>query len=623
MSPEPLCYFGCPGRLNRTLLDLPNHPAPRLCEQHSQDWGIYRAALIAQSNTLDWPADFYPFERKMREQMEKEAQAAMTAESRASGTEIVASEAVIGFWYEVPSGEIERCAGVRNRGRGVQVGFVGIMETTSDPEEIRWLPGKTSVIVADEISVSKLVRALREDGKTKRGPNDLAWESHPRNGLLCSICEFPQRETASGATCAIGEHGGAPGRSALEVANRLGYDGHPEEAEAVLASVPPLRIVLDIETSPSLTTSGRFSAEQSRVEAERGAVANLQAQADALAEQGYVEEARVLLGIPRNSISPGPFREDIEESLARSAEQQSVPESTRVEPETAVFGFGAGLTFGAPVFDDPDLQAGGHGMTLREIAESYPQTSDLAGLAAREAGAIAHPAKLAGPSSIFHKSLHIDWRTPKALFDSQVRRWGPFWLDAAATAENKLAEYHLGPGAEVEDALSVDWLPTPEIVESCGENVWLNHPYSKRESVCAPDCAKPKCGERGYHLERPIASSGDWMTYARDQVLLKGARRVVCLTKAAVETGWWRDAVRIQPEAAGEFLNDLSFCDPRGGPASQFMDPQYPAATWFEFTWENLIVDVVEIEGRVDFDRGGDDGSAGFPSAIVTFSRRD
>jgi hypothetical protein len=487
MSPEPRCYFGCPGRLNRTLLDLPSHPAPRLCEQHSQDWGIYRGALIAQSNTLDWPADFYPFERKMREQMEKEAQAATAVESRAPGTEIVASEAVIGFWYEVPSGEIERCTGVRNRGRGVQVGFVGLLGSEVDPDEIRWLQGKTSVIVAVEPLPS------------------------------------------------------------------------------------PAQVRLDIETSP-------------------------QAQADALAEQGYVEEARIILA--------------------------------------------------EPFPDDPDLQAGGHGMTLREIAELYPQASDLAGLAVREAGAlvtqnremtaeesvsylaaldrisspVSTPRHLPFTLPVYHKSLHIDWRTPRALFDSQVRRWGPFWLDAAATAENKLAEYHLGPGAEVEDALSVDWLPTLEIVESCGENVWLNHPYSKRESVCASDCAKPKCGERGYHLERPIASSGDWMTYARDQVVLRGVRRVVCLTKAAVETGWWRDAVRRQPPEAGLFLGGAS--DPLGGPASQFMDPQYPAATWFEFTWENLIVDVVEIEGRVDFDRGGDDGSAGFPSAIVTFSRR-
>lgn len=448
------CYFGCVGiRLNHTLLDLPDHPAPKLCEDHAPSWRLYRASKITQTDTLSWPDDFWPWAKRIEEEMQEESKNAPTQEIRAPGTEIRASEAVVGYWYTVPSGEVERCFAIRNRGRGVQAGFAGVDSTGVDPDDVRWLPGRTSIVV-----------------------------SEPGSGVTPST--FP----------------------------------------------PP-----------------------SEIEQER------------------------------QRLSPPSFQEDL-----ASPPSEGVLLAHVTDPATR------------ERVRDPSLDL------------SVP----LRGLAARTADIVVlEPPRII---PVYHKSLHIDWRTPKALFDTQVARWGPYWLDAAATQENKLCEYYLGPET---DSLSVDWEPDEEITAQHGFNIWLNHPYSKGEPKCLPECNKPKCAERGYHLEKPVAPSGDWMVYARNQALgsaLKFGGALTCLTKASVETQWWKESVRVQPPGAGIFVTGRS--DPYGGPAKEFMDQSpYKAATWTEFRWTNFVVDIVEIEGRVDFDRGGNDGSAGFPSALVTY----
>jgi len=65
-----------------------------------------------------------------------------------------------------------------------------------------------------------------------------------------------------------------------------------------------------------------------------------------------------------------------------------------------------------------------------------------------------------------------DWRTPPELFrllDDEFH----FTLDAAADETNHLCDRWLGPGGEVEDALSVPWCwPS-------GDTIFCNPPYSK------------------------------------------------------------------------------------------------------------------------------------------------
>jgi hypothetical protein len=566
------CYFGCDEPIRHTLLELPPpySGAPHLCEFHSKSWRTYRALV---NHSLEWPDDFWPWADKERRDMEK-APTQVSTETRAPDTEILASEAIPGFWYTVPSGEIERCYGQRSRGRGVQVGFVGITDSGSDPEEIRWLQGRTSILVADEIAVAGMMRSAREHGEGF--PPDLAIKMCPRNGLVCSACHGAQFETPTGPICEA-SHGGAEGLRPIDVANRLGEDGHSEEARAILDSVPagarepPAQLDLDLQAGgPALTPE---QAAQAYPEAYTG-----------------VKEAL-------DQLTP--------EQLQRA--KQALSDLVGHTNLRIVVGTENGPR------EVPLADNGLEQLTAR-TADRLVLDQDSASLSPRPS---------AGPSSVFHKSLHIDWRTPKDLFNAQVARWGPYWLDAAATAENRLCEYWLGPGSDVEDALSVDWEPVEEITERFGYNIWLNHPYSKGEGPCAESCAKEKCVERGYHLDRRIASSAEWMIYARNQAIAKAlwlGGVLTCLTKRAGETDWWGQATRAMPAEVGAFISGRA--DPFGGPAAEFMNSTpYPAATWFEFRWEKLIIDITEIKGRVDFDRGGNDGSAGFPSVLITYYR--
>lgn len=567
---EDRCYFGCEGPIYHTLLELPPpySGTPNLCESHSKSWRLYQAALRSNGGDLSWPDAFWSWADKERKTMEE----ARKTEDRKPGTEILAEEAVPGAWYAVPSGEMERCHSKRPRGRGTQVGFVAIWDTGSDGDEIRYLQGRTSILVADEVEASKTMVAYRETG----AQSDLAWDLCPRNGLVCRECGLPQRETPRGATCDT-RHGGVPGISAVEAANRVGSEGYTEEARAIRDSVPP-------------------SAANPVDAGETDFMALGVSQESAHGDQG----------------SPT-LREKYPKAFVRSG----------------------------------DLQAGSPAMTPEEIAEEYPDVlahtvekltpeqlqkaaEALASLKARTNLSIVVgtdegpkevplPAKGAGPTTIFHKSLHTDHRTPRELFEAEVKRWGRFYLDCAATEENKLCEYALTP--EI-DALSVDWAGTEEIYEAHGRNRWLNHPYSAGEEACPEDrslCTKRKCAERGYHIDKRIASSGEWICYARDQVLKDGVPTDV-LTKAAIDTNWWRDAIRVQPLEAGVYITGA--VDPLGGPAAEYLNATpYKAGMWFRLTWEHLVVEVTEIQGRVAFEREGNKGGAGFASALVMFYR--
>lgn len=565
------CYFGCEGPIRHTLLELPPpySGAPDLCDEHSKSWRTYQAALRGGGSHPSWPEDFWPWADKERKAMEEAKASARQTEDRVPGTEILAEEAVVGAWYIVPSGETERCVTRRARGRGIQVGFVSVFDPGNDSDDIRWLPGRTKIAVEDEIEAAKLLGALARDKNLPSVASDLPFSACPRNGLVCRECELPQRTTPSGDTCE-GGHGGVPGIDAVEVANRLGSEGYAEEARAILDSVPPSvggrnamgEADQPLPEGPPLSDDDLLrAAENARI-----AVAEIQA---ASAENGAAQ-------------------------LTEEEINQEISEVRAARKGAGHAELDSGLAMEANA-----LTAGGH---TEEAAKT---------LAKARLGA--------GPTTIFHKSLHIDHRTPKELFEAETRRWGKFYLDCAGTEENKLCEYVLTP--EI-DALSVDWAGTEEIYAQHGRNRWLNHPYSPGEEACPENrslCLKKKCVERGYHIDQRIASSGEWITYARDQVLKDGIPTDV-LTKAAIDTNWWRDAIRIQPPEAGAYLTGA--VDPLGGPAAEFLNAtRYRAGMWFRLTWERLVVEVTEIEGRVAFEREGNKGGAGFASALVMFYR--
>lgn len=81
---------------------------------------------------------------------------------------------------------------------------------------------------------------------------------------------------------------------------------------------------------------------------------------------------------------------------------------------------------------------------------------------------------------ILRSKASDEWRTPTALFEALDREFA-FWLDLAATSDNKLVDAYLGPGsAHGEDALAVSWM---DVYMSAGFSMhepagFLNPPYS-------------------------------------------------------------------------------------------------------------------------------------------------
>ena len=68
---------------------------------------------------------------------------------------------------------------------------------------------------------------------------------------------------------------------------------------------------------------------------------------------------------------------------------------------------------------------------------------------------------------VMFSSKSNDWATPQSFFDKLDRIYGPFTLDAAASADNyKVANHY----TEADNALSQDW---------SGNRVFLNPPYGR------------------------------------------------------------------------------------------------------------------------------------------------
>jgi phage N-6-adenine-methyltransferase len=66
------------------------------------------------------------------------------------------------------------------------------------------------------------------------------------------------------------------------------------------------------------------------------------------------------------------------------------------------------------------------------------------------------------------RDLRDEWQTPDHVFAWALRRWGPFDLDLAATADNARADRYF---TREQDALRQDW-------RAHGLRAWCNPPYS-------------------------------------------------------------------------------------------------------------------------------------------------
>lgn len=213
--------------------------------------------------------------------------------------------------------------------------------------------------------------------------------------------------------------------------------------------------------------------------------------------------------------------------------------------------------------------------------------------------------KSALPFAACLSSESTEWATPRDFLAAMARRWGRFWLDAAATRATTAAPAWYD---REQDGLAQSWEPPP------GERgpVWLNPPYGVDEKACVPACAKKRCVRRGFHLSSPVPGIGAWMNKARDEALRWGGP-VVTLPPARPDTRWWRDALLRQPEAAGRYVGSMA--DPYGGPFAAL----WPTLEWRLYRWEHLVVEVANLEGRLSFGQQGKVHPAPFPSACVAF----
>lgn len=112
-------------------------------------------------------------------------------------------------------------------------------------------------------------------------------------------------------------------------------------------------------------------------------------------------------------------------------------------------------------------------------------------------------------------SDRMDWETPPELFAWISEKYGPFDLDAAATAENALCATYFTPE---DDGLAQSW-------EGCG-SVWLNPPYGRE--------------------------IGKWVKKAADEFFSGNVNKVVMLIPARTDTAYWHD--HIQNIASVEFI---------------------------------------------------------------------
>lgn len=170
----------------------------------------------------------------------------------------------------------------------------------------------------------------------------------------------------------------------------------------------------------------------------------------------------------------------------------------------------------------------------------------------------------------FHHDDSNEWGTPDELFGALNGLYGPYVIDVACTAENTRCHYSL---TREKDALTRSW-------GGRMMRAWCNPPYGPRGSL------------------------DHWVSYARAQVL-DALSLVTLLVPHYTADGWWQHVV-----------------DPEGPMLSV-------AADWTtiglrtRYTYEDLVVDVLPIRGRVRFKRldGSKATCAAFSSCAVTFSR--
>jgi hypothetical protein len=207
--------------------------------------------------------------------------------------------------------------------------------------------------------------------------------------------------------------------------------------------------------------------------------------------------------------------------------------------------------------------------------------------------------------AVHFSSDSMEWGTDPDTFAELNARYGPFVIDACASAKNAKCKRFFTK----EDDLF------KQTLDAC---FFKNPPYGDPEEPCKADCkklrcktceevgcriGKPECKKhRGHHISVYVPGIGDFMAFAR-QTAIDGHAAGCCLVPARTDTRWWRQTVLA----------------PHGKPVKQWQDF---AEGRFGVHWsEGLIVEFILRPGREKFvpDDGRKVFSAPFPSATVYY----
>lgn len=174
---EKKCYLGHEGPLVAGVGPQPGDSDAALCGPCTESWTLFAQGCEGRLDT---------------EEGFNAAFAEWAVSARAAASEAIpARDAVLGQWYVVPSGEIEKCVGICGsavRGQEVRAGFVHVGGNQNDPDDVRWLSGDVEVIPASLKEVEAWSRDVRESGEHPR-----ILDAHRLHGHQATAQASPQR----------------------------------------------------------------------------------------------------------------------------------------------------------------------------------------------------------------------------------------------------------------------------------------------------------------------------------------------------------------------------------------------------------------------------------------------
>lgn len=126
---------------------------------------------------------------------------------------------------------------------------------------------------------------------------------------------------------------------------------------------------------------------------------------------------------------------------------------------------------------------------------------------------------------------NVERYTPPHIIKAARRAMGWISLDPASNAvANATVRAHEYFTID-DDGLSKPWWG----------NVWLNHPYSRGERACKPNCRKKKCNRRGYCATADVPANADWINKLIREYDSARVTQACCITWLSGSSNWFQE----------------------------------------------------------------------------------